>query len=172
MKSEHRHELQQNELRKLTHKVQPWLESHGLQIAGAAAAVVAVLIGVIWWTSNRGSAGSAGWTSLSTAQTSEEFASVAEKYGDTLAGVWARLRVAENGVELAALMREAEHGGQRLYVVYGRPASNRKRQPEAMRWLGDPRYFREVATFDAIEVEQLLRVVQWTGKPLPAEGTR
>jgi hypothetical protein len=80
-----------------------------------------------------------------------------------------RLRVAENAGELAALMREAELAGRPLYVVYGRPASNRKHQRAAMRWLGDKRWFREVALLDAIEVEQLLRVMKWTGRPVPGE---
>lgn len=77
-----------------------------------------------------------------------------------------RLRVAEDAEELAALAAEAGAAGRPLYVAYGRPASNRKRQRDAMRWLGDPSYFEEVALFDAIEVEQLLRVVRWTGRPL------
>jgi hypothetical protein len=77
-----------------------------------------------------------------------------------------RLRVAEDAAELSALAAEAGAAGRPLYVVYGRPASNRKRQRGAMRWLGDPAYFTEVALFDAIEVEQLLRVMRWTGRPL------
>jgi hypothetical protein len=79
-----------------------------------------------------------------------------------------RLRVAEDAAELAALAAEAGAAGRPLYVAYGRPASNRKRQRDAMRWLGDPAYFEEVALFDAIEVEQILRVVRWTGRPLEA----
>lgn len=99
MKSEHRHELQQNELRKLTMQVQPWLAQHGLQLVVGAAVVIAVIVGVAWWTTSRGAAGSAGWTSVATAQSSEEFAAVADKHGDSLAGVWARLRMAELNLE-------------------------------------------------------------------------
>jgi hypothetical protein len=83
-----------------------------------------------------------------------------------------RLDVAESGGELAALMRRAERERRPLYVIYGRPASNRKHQRAAMRWLGDRRYFREVALLDAIEVEQLLRVMKWTGEPLPSPPGR
>jgi hypothetical protein len=77
-----------------------------------------------------------------------------------------RLRVAEGGPELVELTRDAAAAGRPLYVVYGRPASNRKHQRGSMRWLANQRYFREVALFDAIEVEQLMRVVRWTGRPL------
>jgi hypothetical protein len=95
--------LQQNELRKLTKQVQPWFEQHGMQIVAAAAVVVAVIVGAVLWMNNRGTVGSSGWTNLSTAQTTEEFAAVAEKHGDSLAGAWARLRVAELNLENGVL---------------------------------------------------------------------
>ena len=99
MKSEHRHELQQNELRKLTRQVQPWVAAHGLQIVGAAAVALVLLIGIVWWNGNRGVAGTAGWTSVSNARSSEEYSAIVEKHGDSLAGAWARLRVAEMNLE-------------------------------------------------------------------------
>jgi len=99
MKSEHRHELQQNELGKLARKVKPWLEKHGFQVAGGLLAVLVVAAGAIWWTSGAIQAGSAGWTKLSIAESTEDFAAVAEKESEHLAGAWARLRSAELNLE-------------------------------------------------------------------------
>jgi hypothetical protein len=99
MKSDHRHELQQNELRKLTRRVEPWVRQHGLKLVWALGALLVVGVGLLIYSRSGDSAGSAGWTLLSTAQSTEDFTAVAEKHGDTLAGVWARLRAAELNLE-------------------------------------------------------------------------
>lgn len=99
MKSEHRHELQQNELGKLARKVMPWLEKHGLKVTAGMFAVLVVAAVVIWWSSGAMQAGQAGWTKLSIAESTEDFAAVAEKDSEHLAGVWARLRAAELNLE-------------------------------------------------------------------------
>uniref|UniRef100_A0A7C4LLT1 Tetratricopeptide repeat protein n=1 Tax=Schlesneria paludicola TaxID=360056 RepID=A0A7C4LLT1_9PLAN len=106
MKSEHRHELQQNELGKLTRKLLPWFEEHGMQVVWGLIAVLLVAGGAMWWTSTATSAGAAGWTKLarlSGEETPDELTDVADKYGDTLAGVWARLRTAELNLENGVL---------------------------------------------------------------------
>jgi hypothetical protein len=111
MKSEHRHELQQNDLGKLTQKVTPWVERHGLQVLAGVVVVLVLGGGVLWWTSQAVTAGSAGWTQLATAQTVEDYAAVVEQHGDSLAGAWARLRGAElnleTGIQAAFTDREA-----------------------------------------------------------------
>lgn len=99
MKSEHRHELQQNELRKLTHQVEPWFKQHGMQLVWGLGALLVIGVGVLLFSRNGNTAGSAGWTLLSTAQSTEDFVAVADKHGDTLPGVWARLRAAELNLE-------------------------------------------------------------------------
>ena len=103
MKSEHRHELQQNELRKLTRKVQPWFEQHGMQAVVGLAAGLVIAFGAAYWFNSQSTTGSDGWTKLPGAQTTEEFASVAEKYSDSLPGLWARLRAAELNLESGIL---------------------------------------------------------------------
>lgn len=113
MKSDHRHELQQNELGKLTRKLLPWFEQYGMQVVWGLAVVLVVVGVALWWTTTSSQAGSAGWTKLaklSGQETPDELADVAEKYSDSLAGVWARLRAAElnleNGVMAAFNDRE------------------------------------------------------------------
>lgn len=69
--------------------------------------------------------------------------------------------------EVAALCAEARESGKPLVLAWGHPARHRRNHPELFRWLDDPALFEELATFDAIEVEHLMRVVRYTGEPLP-----
>jgi hypothetical protein len=70
--------------------------------------------------------------------------------------------------EVAALAAEARETGKPLYLAWGHPARNRRNHPQLFRWLDDPALFEPVATWDAVEVEHLMRVVRYTGRPLPA----
>jgi hypothetical protein len=99
MKSDHRHELQQNELRKLARRMEPWVRQHGMQIVWGLGALLVIGVAVLIFSRRGDTAGAAGWTLLSTAQSTEDFAAVAEKHGDALPGVWARLRAAELNLE-------------------------------------------------------------------------
>lgn len=111
MNSEHRHELQRNDLGELTLKAKPWLEKHGLQwLAGIVVALIVVGIGL--YIANKPKADAAGWGRLSAAQSVDDFGAVAEKYSDSLAGVWARCRMAELNLEtgLQALFTDRELG--------------------------------------------------------------
>lgn len=78
------------------------------------------------------------------------------------------LRDPADAEEVAALCAEARETGKPLVLAWGHPARHRRNHPELFRWLDDPALFEELATFDAVEVEHLMRVVRYTGAPLPA----
>jgi hypothetical protein len=80
------------------------------------------------------------------------------------------LRDPANAEEVAALCAEARETGKPLLLAWGHPARHRRKHPELFRWLDDPALFEELATFDAVEVEHLMRVVRYTGAPLPRSG--
>lgn len=111
MKSEHRHELQRNDLKEMTLRAKPWFEQHGIQaLVGLIIALVMIAVGVYWV--NLPKADAPGWGRLTAAQTVDEFGAVADKYADSLAGVWARLRMAELNLEdgILALFTDRELG--------------------------------------------------------------
>jgi hypothetical protein len=74
--------------------------------------------------------------------------------------------------EVASLCAEARASGKPLVLAWGHPARNRRNHPELFRWLDDPSLFEVLATFDAVEVEHLMRVVRYTGRPLPDPESR
>ena len=80
------------------------------------------------------------------------------------------IRELESAEELVALCAEARAKGLPLYVAYGYPRKNRKERAGPFRYLDDPAWFREAALFDAIEVDHLIRVLLYTGRPLPTHG--
>ena len=112
MHSDHRHQLQQNELGQLTLKAAPWFEKHGMQlIVGVGVAAAALLIGGIWWSSSQ-SASTVAWSELALAETVEQFGDVADRYPGSLAGAWANLRSGELNFEsgMTAMFRDRELG--------------------------------------------------------------
>ncbi len=111
MKSEHRHELQRNDLKEIALRAKPWFEQHGMQaLVGLVVALVMIAIGVYWI--NQPKPDAPGWGRLTSAQTVDEYGAVADKYADSLAGVWARLRMAELNLEdgILALFTDRELG--------------------------------------------------------------
>ncbi|MDP1797277.1 MAG: tetratricopeptide repeat protein [Planctomycetaceae bacterium] len=111
MKSEHRHELQRNDLGHIALQTKPWFEKHGMQaLVGLVVALVAIAVGVYW--ANLPKADAPGWGRLTSAQTVDEYGAVADKYADSLAGTWARLRMAELNLEdgILALFTDRELG--------------------------------------------------------------
>ena len=115
MKSEHRHELKTNELERIAsdwgHASERYLHEHtNLLIAGAVALVV-LIIGVIYWRTSAGSYDSQGWRTLSDAQSTADYGTVADKYAGTKVAPWARLQEGENelssGVRLLFTDRDA-----------------------------------------------------------------
>jgi len=111
MDSEHRHELQQNDLARVAMKTTGFLEQHGTKIVGAIAVAVVIAIVGLAWNLTTSASQSTSWTALAAADTLEDYGSVADRYGDTAAGAWARLRESEltleSGVKLSFRDREA-----------------------------------------------------------------
>ncbi len=87
MDSEHRHQLQKNDLAQASMKMASFFEVHGTKIVGAIAVlVVAAIIWAVWANSANDSQVEA-WTALSTAIQSNEpsaetFGSVADRFAD------------------------------------------------------------------------------------------
>ena len=96
MKSEHRHDLKTNELRRLAEKMRPFFEEYGNRVLLGLCGVILVAAVVIYWS--RSSAASAGdaWTQFSAATNAEDYANVAEEFPGTQVAAWARLLEAQN----------------------------------------------------------------------------
>ncbi len=115
MKSEERHELAENDLGKM---IERWrlsyadlIEVHGNRILLWAAALVLLLVALIFYYRTAGLANREGWAALSEASSPEDLATVAEVYRGSAVGHWAQLRMGEaylrNGVQLLFTDREA-----------------------------------------------------------------
>lgn len=98
MKSEHRHELQRNDLGQIALQAKPWLEQHGMTLLASVVVALVAIVGWLVW-STQPPADAEAWNKLNTAQTVDDFGAIADKSPDTLAGAWARLRMAELNLE-------------------------------------------------------------------------
>ncbi len=101
MDSQHRHELQQNDLRKITNRTLPFFEKYGLQVASGVAVAVALGIGAVWWYSQSTLSSSDGWTQLDQAlhkqdASAADFAGVNDQHPGSTAAAWANLKAAED----------------------------------------------------------------------------
>lgn len=105
MKSEHRHELQTNELGKLADQVGGYFERYANQISIGAIAVSLVAAGTIYWLRSSHARDAAAWRDLAGARRAEDFAAVWESHPDTAAAEWARVQEGEarltEGIQLA-----------------------------------------------------------------------
>lgn len=120
MKSQHRHDLQTNELGKVADKIavsaEGFFETYGnrLMIGFCAVSLVAAI--VIYKVRRDHSRDEAAWRDLSSARRAEDFASVSERHPGTSAAQWARLQEGEGrlneGVQL--LFTNLESGRSEL----------------------------------------------------------
>lgn len=116
MDSQHRHELQQNELGKLTNKAVPFFEKHGWQVIAVLGIVVAGLaIGAYWFTESSATS-SESWTQLDKVlhqpnASAGDYAAIAEKHPGSAVAGWARLKEADDyldsGLQAAFSNRDA-----------------------------------------------------------------
>lgn len=108
MKSEHRHELQRNDLKEITLRAKPWVEKYGVQaLVGLVVALVIVAVVMYWISQPKPDA--AGWGRLTFAQSIDEFQAVADKHPQSLAGEFGRLRMAELNLEEGILKLYKDH---------------------------------------------------------------
>jgi hypothetical protein len=104
MKSEHRHELKEHELGKLTSKAQAFFEKYGNQLLLGALGVLLVVGGAVFWIRSSAASKADAWQQLLKAGNAEQFSEVAEKYAGTEVAQWARLNVAETYLDDAREM--------------------------------------------------------------------
>ena len=96
MKSQHRHDLQTNELGKLLERITPFFEKYAttrnvLILCGAIVAAAAV----IYRVRDSRALDENAWTNFMSCQSAEDFAKVADKFEGTDVGAWARLNEGE-----------------------------------------------------------------------------
>ena len=95
MKSEHRHQLQTNDLSRLAIKIGQFFETYFQQILISCAVIVAVAVGIFLYR-GQDSAEAAAWSALFAATSADQFANVADEFPGTTVGAWAMLNHAEN----------------------------------------------------------------------------
>jgi hypothetical protein len=119
MDAQHRHELHQNDLRKLTNQALPFFERHGWQIIAAVAVVGVALVGGGVWYSLNSTANAQAWVQFDRVlheqnPSSGDFADVAEKYPGTAIAGWSRLKEADDllksGLETVFTNKAASQG--------------------------------------------------------------
>lgn len=111
MKSEHRHELAENDLSKLLARWGAEFDKHANTILSVLIVIALVAAGIIYWTRTSAATSAAGWTDLTRAGTAEDFQNVAEDYSGTPVALWATLRAGDGflreGIRLSLTDRTA-----------------------------------------------------------------
>ena len=119
MKSEHRHDLQTNELGKFTEKVGGFMEVHGNRLMIGVCVVSLAASGVIYWVRTQKNSEAAAWREVSTAlatNKAEDFNDVWAEHKGTTTGLWARVHEGERrlGLGVQELFRNVEAGREEL----------------------------------------------------------
>ncbi|MCH9655372.1 MAG: tetratricopeptide repeat protein [Planctomycetes bacterium] len=99
MKSEHRHELQTNDLSKLLVHAEPFLEKYGIKTLVAAGILFVVVIGYLTWSSNQEKRDAEGWTRLAASNSTEDFENVVDEFPGTQVADWALIHAAESQLQ-------------------------------------------------------------------------
>jgi hypothetical protein len=111
MKSEHRHELAENDLSKLLARWGAEFDKHANTILTVLIVLALVAAGIIYWTRTSAATSAAGWTDLTRAGTAEDYQNVAEDYAGTQVAQWALLRAGDGflreGIRLSLTDRTA-----------------------------------------------------------------
>ena len=99
MKSQHRHELQTNELSKLAARATEWYEAYHMKAGIVVAVICLVSAVVIYFVRSAQAERAAGWAAFAACRTAEDYANVAEDFAGTDVGLWASLLEAENHLQ-------------------------------------------------------------------------
>jgi hypothetical protein len=119
MKSEHRHDLQTNELGKITEKVGSFMEVHGNRLMIGVCVVSLAASVAIYWVRTQRNADAAAWREMSTAIATgkaEDFYDVWVEHKGTPTGLWARVHEGESwlGQGVQELFRNVELGTEHM----------------------------------------------------------
>jgi len=103
MKSEHRHELQTNDLSKLTQKGVRFVEEHAMKITIVICVITVAIAGYRIYATQAASTSANAWYDFSTARSPDDFATIAEndRVKGTVAADWAILLGAEGRLSQA-----------------------------------------------------------------------
>ena len=111
MKSEHRHELAENDLSKVLGQGVQKLDEHQNTILSVAVVVALIAAALIYWTRMSRFERSSGWAQLAASSSPEDFMNVAEAHAGSAVGDWARLRAGDGflqeGIRLSITDRPA-----------------------------------------------------------------
>jgi hypothetical protein len=96
MKSEHRHELAENDLAKLLNRWGAEFDKHVNVILTVLVVIALVYAGYWFWSSSSSASNADGWKELAAATDATEYVGVAEKFPGTSVAEWATLRAANS----------------------------------------------------------------------------
>src|SRR5262245_26115611 len=139
MKSEHRHELQTNELGKFTEKLGSFLEVHGNRLMIGICIASLVASGLIYWIRTQRNSEATAWRELSRAIASndpQDLKDVWSAHTGTTAGHWARVREGERRLTIGVqrLFDNLEAGTEdvkKARDAFKNVVDDRKSPPEA-----------------------------------------
>lgn len=95
MKSEHRHELAENDLAKYITRALKKIEPYQNQILLGMLVITVVIVSAVLLTRSTSADKSGGFAALVNCETADDYKGVAEQFPGTIAGHWARLRSGE-----------------------------------------------------------------------------
>ena len=95
MKTDESHRLKENELGRVVQTTRSMLERNATAIVACVCVTLLVAAAWIWWARQSTASSSAAWTLLESAESVDDFGSIAEKFKNTPPGDWARLRESE-----------------------------------------------------------------------------
>lgn len=99
MKSEHRHDLQTNDLSKMLVQAEPFLEKYGLKTLVVAGIVFVIVLIYLFWSASLTTKDAEGWTRLAAANSAEDFKTVSEEFAGMQVADWALIHAAESQLQ-------------------------------------------------------------------------
>lgn len=99
MKSEHRHDLQTNDLSKMLVHAEPFLEKYGVKTLVTAGIIFVLVIVYLSWSSSQANRAAEGWTRLAACNSTADFKAVVEDFPGTQVSEWALIHAAESQLQ-------------------------------------------------------------------------